>query len=108
MGWQADLECKAEPVKLPTFMLFMGRHLECAGHWSIYDGIAGVAGITRHSAPVYWKKEENMLTDDWGFLIPSPSDAPEDFETGKLVCSNCGCYVHKDKRESHREKCNYV
>lgn len=103
MVWQADLPCKDKPVIVEA--RYRGLYLECVGHWVRPSG----RDVKRHRAKIYWKKEEkNMLTDDWGFLIPSPSDEPEDFETGKLVCSNCGCYVHKDKRESHREKCNYV
>ena len=53
-------------------------------------------------------EKELMMSDDWGFLIPSVVDSPDDFEEGKMVCSQCGCYVHRDKRENHREKCEFV
>lgn len=101
MPWQADLPCQDKPVIVSGPI---GKYLQCAGHWEYPQGIKA----TRHTVPIYWKVDKEMLTDDWGFIIPSIIDDPKDFENGKLVCTSCGCYVHRDKRETHREKCNFV
>lgn len=100
MPWQADLECMDKPYVLEM----VAKYVQCAGHYGANK--TGYRISTHHHARVYWKEEEKMITDDWGFIIPSVVDDPKDFEEGKLVCSSCGCYVHRDKRESHREKCN--